>query len=321
MIFIIVVVITIVSLIGCVCIKKPAVRIGLGIIVALGLMFTVLIGSFTYTTRYRVNSVDSSISQDGKYELLFQQIGDPDWPFGFTHARLVLKDELGTIAKYSFDVGNDGASVHSDSWQVTWKEDSVEAVISGEEQNDEQYILYFDGKTDSNQLETKYGKTDEERRKENLQRLEESRQQQGDETKPGVDSQTTDDPVLDNCDEEQTDEDGYPLSEEYQAYKSELLRIAGEIAQNTDAEIKFYLSAKGCPYAVILSETEVTSGERIEQHLIFNEAYDDLRNEYVLEEYHYGTDGAQLSSPVILDFYLIDRQSLEVTDEQINTWH
>ena len=46
-----------------------------------------------------------------------------------------------------------------------------------------------------------------------------------------------------------------------------------------------------------------------------------MRNEYVLEEYHYGTDGAQLSSPVILDFYLIDRQSLEVTDEQINTWH
>ena len=99
--------------------------------------------------------------------------------FGLTHARLVLKDELGTIAKYSFDVRNDGASVHSDSWQVTWKEDSVEAVISGAEQNDEQYILYFDGKTDSNQL----------------------------------------------------------------AYKSELLRIAGEIAQNTDAEIKFYLQS------------------------------------------------------------------------------
>ncbi|MGN0415835.1 MAG: hypothetical protein ACI4FX_10140 [Agathobacter sp.] len=92
------------------------------------------------------------------------------------------------------------------------------------------------------------------------------------------------------------------------------------IAQNTDAEIKCYLSAKGYPYAVILSETEVTSGERIEQHLIFNEAYNDLRNEYVLEEYRYGTDGAQLSSPVILDFYLIVRQSLEVTDEQINTW-
>ena len=162
MIFTIVVVVTIISLIGCVCIKKPAVRMGLGILVALGLMLAVLIGSFTYTTRYRVNSVDSSISQDGKYELLFQQIGDPEWPFGYTHARLVLKDESGTISKYSFAVRNDGASVHFDSWQVTWKEDRVEAVIRGEEQNDEQYILYFDGKTDSNQLKTKSGKTAEE---------------------------------------------------------------------------------------------------------------------------------------------------------------
>ncbi|MBT9790801.1 hypothetical protein GPK90_16005 [Clostridium sp. MCC344] len=149
MIFAIVIVITIISLFGCVCIKKSAVRIGLGIIAVLGLMLAGLIGSVTYTTKYRVNSVDSSTSQDGKYELLFQQIGEPDWPFGYTHARLVLKDELGTIAKYSFDVRNDGASVHSDSWQVIWKEDSVEVVISGKEQNDEQYILYFDGKTDS----------------------------------------------------------------------------------------------------------------------------------------------------------------------------
>ena len=149
LIFAIVIVITIISLFGCVCIKKSAVRIGLGIIAVLGLMLAGLIGSVTYTTKYRVNSVDSSTSQDGKYELLFQQIGEPDWPFGYTHARLVLKDELGTIAKYSFDVRNDGASVHSDSWQVIWKEDSVEVVISGKEQNDEQYILYFDGKTDS----------------------------------------------------------------------------------------------------------------------------------------------------------------------------
>ena len=68
----------------------------------------------------------------------------------FLHGiRLVLKDESGTITKYHFDVANDGANVHSDSWQVTWKENCVEVVISGEEQNDNQYILYFNGKTDS----------------------------------------------------------------------------------------------------------------------------------------------------------------------------
>ena len=42
----------------------------------------------------------------GKYELLLQQIGDPEWPFGSTHARLVLKDESGIITKYPFYVLN-----------------------------------------------------------------------------------------------------------------------------------------------------------------------------------------------------------------------
>ena len=108
-----------------------------------------------YSLSVPISARYCSSSQDGRYVLLFQQVGDPDWPFGHTHARLVLKDESGTITKYHFDVANDGANVHSDSWQVTWKENCVEVVISGEEQNDNQYILCFNGKTDSNQL-TKY---------------------------------------------------------------------------------------------------------------------------------------------------------------------
>ena len=102
-----------------------------------------------YSLSVPISARYCSSSQDGRYVLLFQQVGDPDWPFGHTHARLVLKDESGTITKYHFDVANDGGNVHSDSWQVTWKENCVEVVISGEEQNDNQYILYFDGKTDS----------------------------------------------------------------------------------------------------------------------------------------------------------------------------
>ena len=69
----------------------------------------------------------------GKYELLFRQIGDPEWPFGSTHARLVLKDESGIITKYPFYVLNDGCSVHQDSWKVTWTDTYVKVVISGEE--------------------------------------------------------------------------------------------------------------------------------------------------------------------------------------------
>lgn len=152
-------IVSIISIIGCIKIKKPATRVVLGILGTVSLLIVILVGSLIYVTRYKVNDVDSSVSSDGKFELLFQQIGDPDFPFGFTHTRLVLKDESGTISTYSFDVANDGGNVSCRSWQVTWRENCVEVVISGEEQNDIQYILYFDGKTDSKQLDSKYGIT------------------------------------------------------------------------------------------------------------------------------------------------------------------
>ena len=109
------------------------------------ILIMILAGSFTYTTRYKIHDVASYTSPDGKYELLFQQVGDPDWPFG-------------TIAKHSFDIADDGANACSDLCQVTWKATQVEAVISGEEQNDNQYTLFFNGTTDSNQLDTRFGK-------------------------------------------------------------------------------------------------------------------------------------------------------------------
>lgn len=133
MIFVITFFLTALSLTGCICIKKPEIKIILGTLCVFGLLLTMLTGSLTYVIRYRTNDVDSSISPDGQYELLLQQIGDPDWPFGYTHARLVLKNDFRTIVKHRFDVANDGGAVQSDSWKVTWKDTCVEAVISGEE--------------------------------------------------------------------------------------------------------------------------------------------------------------------------------------------
>ena len=150
-------VVSVISIIGCIEIKKPEIRVILGMLALINILIVVLAGSFTYTTRYKTNDVAYSASQDGTYVVLFQQVGNPDWPFGHTHARLVLKDDSRTIAKRSFDVANDGANVHSGNCQITWKADCVEAVISGEEQSDTRYTLYFNGKTDFMQLDTPTG--------------------------------------------------------------------------------------------------------------------------------------------------------------------
>ena len=134
-------VVTFLSILGFIEIKKPVVREILGMVALFNIMIVVLAAGFIYNSEFKIHDVADSTSQDGKYVLLFQQVGEPDWPFGHTHARLVLKDESGTIVKYSFDVLNDGGNVHPDLWQVTWKENCVEAVISGEEQSNIQYIL------------------------------------------------------------------------------------------------------------------------------------------------------------------------------------
>jgi hypothetical protein len=98
MIFVIALMVMFISIICCIKIKKPTVRVILGMVAFFNILIMILAGSFTYTTRYKIHDVASYTSPDGKYELLFQQVGDPDWPFGHTHARLVLKDEAGTIA-------------------------------------------------------------------------------------------------------------------------------------------------------------------------------------------------------------------------------
>ena len=36
----------------------------------------------SYTVNCKKTICDTSVSQDGKYELTLQAVGEPDWPFG-----------------------------------------------------------------------------------------------------------------------------------------------------------------------------------------------------------------------------------------------
>ena len=125
---------------------KKFLKRGCGI-TALLLLITgaLLVGGFLYTTKYKISDIASSLSSDGLYELLYQSVGEPDWPFGDSHAQFVLKRNGKIITKYQFDVANDGSILYPDSWRVTWKENGAEVLISGEEQPDILYTLSFDG--------------------------------------------------------------------------------------------------------------------------------------------------------------------------------
>ena len=62
--------------------------------------------------------------------------------FGSASGRLVLMESKDKISQTDFELHNDGGSITSSCWKVTWYEDCVEAILSGEEQFDEQVILY-----------------------------------------------------------------------------------------------------------------------------------------------------------------------------------
>ena len=129
---------------------KTIIKTVCAVVAVILLAALVLVGRFIYVTEYKITDIDSSFSDDGRHEVLFQAVGEPDFPFGATHARIVLKNGHKTVAKYKFDVANDGAVLFPCNWSVSWEEDRVDVTVSGEEQNDIVYIFYFDGRTDVN---------------------------------------------------------------------------------------------------------------------------------------------------------------------------
>ncbi|MCI8326200.1 MAG: hypothetical protein HFI37_00320 [Lachnospiraceae bacterium] len=102
--------------------------------------------SIVYVTDYKKTTCDKSISSDKKFELTLQAIGEPDWPFGSASGRLLLEEGENKVSQTDFELRNDGGIISSRCWKVTWYEDYVEVVLSGEEQEDESIYLYFDGR-------------------------------------------------------------------------------------------------------------------------------------------------------------------------------
>lgn len=81
-----------------------------------------------------------------------QAVGEADFPFGRASGRLVLCEGKNRISQADFELFDDGISIRSSIWEVTWYENHAEVTLSGDEQFDEQIILYFDGKKKRKQL-------------------------------------------------------------------------------------------------------------------------------------------------------------------------
>ncbi len=127
---------------------KKCLKVILCMIGAIAFIILIFWSCLQYEMNDKRTVCDTEISPDEKYQITLMAVGEPDFPFGSASGRLILKEGKKRIAQTDFELQNDGGSISSDCWEVTWYEDYVEVILSGEEQSDEQVILYFNGETD-----------------------------------------------------------------------------------------------------------------------------------------------------------------------------
>lgn len=136
-------------------------KIAAGVITVGFIIVAVFRGSIVYVSDYRIITIDTSVSPDGIYELVLQAVGEVDFSLGSAAGRLVLNEGKNNILKADFKLYDGGGNIRSSIWEVTWHEDYVEVILSGEEQIEEQITLYFDGRKEVKQLTDwdRYGDT------------------------------------------------------------------------------------------------------------------------------------------------------------------
>ena len=128
-------------------------RIGKTILVTLSILVALIIVMYLLCMaawhgvfdRKAIKEIATYDSPDGEYSLIFEQIGDPAWPYGPADVRLTLKDHNGKmIDRVSAKIQDDGCSADEHSVEsVSWKEDAVVIVLCGSEMKDKEVVIPY----------------------------------------------------------------------------------------------------------------------------------------------------------------------------------
>lgn len=99
-------------------------------------------GTFNYA---HPKEIATYTSPEGEYMLVFEQMGDPQWPFGPTDVRLTLKNQDGKIVeRVSTQLNHDGANASEHNIvSVSWGDDAVVIVLRASEMEDKEVIIKY----------------------------------------------------------------------------------------------------------------------------------------------------------------------------------
>ncbi len=99
-------------------------------------------GAFNFIQSKEIGTYNSP---DGEYSLVFEQMGDPQWPFGPTDVRLTLKNYEGEIIeRVSTQLRDDGANASEHNIvSVSWNDDAVIVVLRASEMKDKEVSIAY----------------------------------------------------------------------------------------------------------------------------------------------------------------------------------
>lgn len=122
---------------------KKTIKIILIIFIVIIIFITIFISHFIYLEKYKLSDVGIEKSENEKYEVLFQMIGQPNWPFGSTAVQITVKnnDTGKIIQKIQDNIEDDGGIFRKENWNIEWKNDIVIITLKGEEQKDKIYTV------------------------------------------------------------------------------------------------------------------------------------------------------------------------------------
>lgn len=109
-----------------------------------------------YEMKYKRTETAKYVSPDRQYILIMEQIGEPAWPFGSVNGEFKLEKNGEVICRKKFSVADDGAGLAHNEPVVSWEDTCVRARVSGSEQEDMMYTLYYDGTSSSAKAELWY---------------------------------------------------------------------------------------------------------------------------------------------------------------------
>lgn len=258
------------------------------------LIFIVIV--IIYNENYKTKTIDTNRFSKGNYTVELKNIGEPEFPFGDTTGKIVLKNNGIKISEKKFKIADDGAVLSKNNWRVKWDDNGAKILLRASEQCDEVVEMKFNGKILTSMVDVTNSKIKEDYR---FTSSKDDSKEYEDEQKKELEK----------------------VKQEYESLFNYLIKA--KVVRTNQKKAKFDYNAKGEIYLKV-GEEKVKQNEEllsISYTAVFNNnGGSDDEDEFVLYKNKISKDGVNIDTTEILGFYLVNKKTLKVTDERKNTW-